>query len=403
VTSESFAFVILADESAMWRIAGLRQLDRLALALNELAATISPQAPLGAVIFWHPDIPSNRRWLPRHSGIHRLRLSESLRLLREGAHMLDTHLFVQPGGLWEVSPGTAVLALDRDIDNSVDFWSALQRQCQTSLRAQQPAAGAAPGNWRYLETGTGIPDCEIDLLQRSGKSQDGIVSRFINRPISRRVTRLLLRYEIEPTTWTLWICLLPVLAFFFLVVGSYAGIVVGAAMFQLYSILDGCDGEIARAKYLQSERGARIDDFCDMLGSVLFVVGLGFGLLRSRASIYALEGLVCAGVIVTNEWFLRRNKGVNQPASDPLMKTLYPRHRRLIAQLPLSATSRKWLEWIIPLTKRDVAIFFFLFLAVIGQPQWILHLWLAVSGATLILSARSVLHQREMSDAAELK
>jgi len=35
--------IILADESANWKIAGLRQLERLVLALDELATSISSQ------------------------------------------------------------------------------------------------------------------------------------------------------------------------------------------------------------------------------------------------------------------------------------------------------------------------------------------------------------------------
>jgi hypothetical protein len=46
------------------------------------------------------------------------------------------------------------------------------------------------------------------------------------------------------------------------------------------------------------------------------------------------------------------------------------------------------LWWILQFTKRDVAILAFLILAAADQSPWILHLWLAVSAATLALSAR---------------
>src|SRR5882757_10399368 len=88
---------------------------------------------------------------------------------------------------------------------------------------------------------------DTDLMS---KPQDGFVSRFLNRPISRRITSVLLKFPIHPSTWTISICVLPLIASVFLVRGDYVSIVIGAAIFQVFSILDGCDGEIARAKNL---------------------------------------------------------------------------------------------------------------------------------------------------------
>jgi len=60
--------------------------------------------------------------------------------------------------------------------------------------------------------------------------------------------------------------------FVFLVRGDYTGFLAGTALFQLINILDGCDGEIARAKYLDSERGRRLDAFCDFVANLIFVL-----------------------------------------------------------------------------------------------------------------------------------
>src|SRR5436309_14277681 len=95
------------------------------------------------------------------------------------------------------------------------------------------------------------------------KPQDGFVSRFLNRPISRRITRFLLKLPIHPNGWTISIFVLPLIAGAFLVRGDYASVVIGEAIFQAFSILDGCDGEIVRAKNLESTFGIRLDDLCD--------------------------------------------------------------------------------------------------------------------------------------------
>src|SRR5213596_1020893 len=130
------------------------------------------------------------------------------------------------------------------------------------------------------------------------KPQDGFVSRFLNRPISRRITRFLLKFPIHPNAWTISIFVLPLIAGAFLVRGGYKSVVIGAAIFQVFSILDGCDGEIARAKNLESKLGERLDNFCDFLASLLYVLALGWGLHHWS------EGIICAVLVTINEWLL---------------------------------------------------------------------------------------------------
>src|SRR5437762_13900805 len=141
------------------------------------------------------------------------------------------------------------------------------------------------------------------------KPQDGFVSRFLNRPVSRRITRVLLKFPIHPNTWTIAIFVLPLIASVFLVRGNYLSVVIGAAIFHAFSILDGCDGEIARAKSLESRFGERLDNLCDFLASLIYVLALGLGRHHS------VEGIVCAGFIAANEWLLRGGKNEMQIVS----------------------------------------------------------------------------------------
>src|SRR5204862_3331763 len=128
--------------------------------------------------------------------------------------------------------------------------------------------------------------------------------------ISRRITRFLVKFPIHPNGWTISIFVLPLIACVFLVRGNYISIIIGAAIFQAFSILDGCDGEIARAKNLESKFGERLDYFCDFVASLLYVLALGLGLHRST------EGIVCAVLITANECFLRagRSQGSIAPS-----------------------------------------------------------------------------------------
>ena len=213
------------------------------------------------------------------------------------------------------------------------------------------------------------------------KPQDGFVSRFLNRPISSRITRLLVRFPIRPTAFTASIFVLPLVAGVFFLHGSYLSILFGAAIFQVFSILDGCDGEIARAKNLESKFGERLDNLCDFLGSLIYVLALGTGLNHFK------EGVVCAVLITANELVLRWGTGAKRLDSEDFHESFYARHHGMIGHSGLLDLGERFVWWLFQLTKRDVAIFVFLILALLNLPIWILHLWTIAAGASLVISA----------------
>src|SRR5205814_4918105 len=117
------------------------------------------------------------------------------------------------------------------------------------------------------------------------------------------------------------------------------------------------------------------------LASLLYVLALGLGLHRSS------EGIICAVLITANEWLLRAGKSETLVASPTLHESFYARHRGMIGQSGLLNLGERFVWWLFQLTKRDMAVFAFLILASLGLADWILHLWMIVAGASLILSA----------------
>jgi CDP-L-myo-inositol myo-inositolphosphotransferase len=247
-----------------------------------------------------------------------------------------------------------------------------------------------PGAWEFIPASDAIGAAEKRFLRASGKSQDGFVSRYLNRPISRALTRLFLRHPVTPNAWTWLIFPIPIIAALILACGSHWSFVWGLVLFQVFSILDGCDGEIARAKFMESESGRRLDDFFDVLSNILLVLGLGFGLARAHphlSSIYLGEGIVAAVLIATNEWFLARAP-VPDAGAGSLGGSLYPRHRVLVERSGLLAFGENFASLLIQLTKRDVAVLFFVLLAVVGLPSLILHLLFVVTAVTLAFALK---------------
>ncbi len=370
--------LILADESGDWVVAGLRQLDRLALSLDEFAVENRQSGPIEVCLSWQLAIDESRRWIPTDPRLTHLAFT-SKPDDRPFDLILSTRLFLYRKALRQLlSEGHAFARPIVFSDRIYDF-ADVQKHVPPSEGARE-----------YIESADAIPAIEARFLRGSGKSQDGFVSRYLNRPISRAVTRLLLRYPVTPNAWTWLIFPIPIIAAFVLARGSYWSFLGGLVLFQLFSVLDGCDGEIARAKFMESESGRRLDDFFDVLSNILLVLGLGFGLAHARprfSSVYLAEAIAAAVLIAANEWFLARAP-VSETGADSLGGSLYPRHRALVERSGLLAFGEKFASILIQLTKRDVAVLFFLLLAVIGFPALILHLLLGVTALTLIFALK---------------
>jgi CDP-alcohol phosphatidyltransferase-like enzyme len=372
--------VILADESADWIVAGLRQLDRLALSIDEFAVDNNETSPVSVAILWRDDLDQSQRWVPAHPRLTKVAFTTNL----DGQPydlILSTRLFVYRKAI--------AALLDQTVPEPVP-----QPSWENYSEASKPRESSRAGGWEFIANGEQIDDIERRFLRGSGKSQDGFVSRHLNRPISRSITRLLLRLPATPNGWTWLIFPIPVVAALVLGQGTYWSFVWGLVLFQIFSVLDGCDGEIARAKFMESERGRQLDDLFDVLSNILLVLGLGFGLRNAHprfAWLFLAEGIAGAGLIAINEWFLARRKlaTVVPEKDDSLGGALYPRHRELVERSGLLVLGEKYAFLLIQLTKRDVAVLFFVFLALIGLPSLILHLLLVVTAASLALALRA--------------
>jgi hypothetical protein len=375
--------VILADESANWEIAGLRQLDRLALAMDEFARSISSQRKIEIVIFWKPEIPVAQRWQPNHPRLTRCQFVDGLSV-GASQRLLTTRLLVKRSGVEQLLSDAGSLEFDPTLGDESAIWQKLCQQVEHA-RVQSSHEG-----WRYLDSLEEVPSAERWLIRGSGKSRDGFVSRYFNRPISCAVSRFLVKTSMTPNAWTWLITVFPVAGFFMLIRGDYFGFVAGAALFNVHSILDGCDGEIARAKYLDSEKGPGIDAIGDLISLLLFSLGLGFGLSRS-AQLHGINHwvFVSEGVLTCAFLALRL-------APDHVLDLL---RRGPAAVISTQNDERlrksggqvfgdRFTAWAFELTKRDVVFLAFFLGTALGLAGLVLHLLFLYSLVTLILSWR---------------
>ncbi len=70
----------------------------------------------------------------------------------------------------------------------------------------------------------------------------------------------------------------------FLALGGYSNMLFGAVLGWLSSVLDGCDGEVARLKLQESAFGCWLETICDNLYYLFIFAGLTIGLVKSSGN-----------------------------------------------------------------------------------------------------------------------
>ncbi|WP_273846211.1 NTP transferase domain-containing protein [Rubrobacter calidifluminis] len=125
--------------------------------------------------------------------------------------------------------------------------------------------------WTDVDTPADIERALEAILSWAASGNDGFVSRHFNRRLSRRVTRRLLGTPVAPDHVSLASFALAAAGAFSILRGRMR---LGGALVQLSSVVDGCDGELARARLESSPRGGVLDAVLDRWSDALVISAL---------------------------------------------------------------------------------------------------------------------------------
>jgi choline kinase/phosphatidylglycerophosphate synthase len=135
--------------------------------------------------------------------------------------------------------------------------------------------------WQDVDTLEMAGEAEKRILKSMVKSNDGPISRYLNRPVSQFMSRYLAKWGIRPNVITTVVTLITLIAAAMVTSIHYHWIVLGGIFFHLASILDGCDGEVARITFRCTRFGALYDVISDNLRYLIFCSCLGIGVFRA--------------------------------------------------------------------------------------------------------------------------
>ena len=189
-------------------------------------------------------------------------------------------------GIFLCTPAIFV-ALERacEIHNDTTLSAAIQILAEKN----QAKSMQTKGFWIDVDDEKAHQKAEKRLLDSlRGKSNDGPVSYWLNRPISTRISKYLVNFNITPNQISFFSFVLSVIAAGLFATGNYWFLALGGIIAQFASIIDGSDGEVARLKYLSSDYGGWFDAVLDRYADAFLLFGLTWYVYSQDLSQWAL-------------------------------------------------------------------------------------------------------------------
>ena len=210
-----------------------------------------------------------------------------------------------------------------------------------------------PKDWIDVKGEADIPRAERWLLQGLVKDTEGFMSRHLERKISLALTRDLVDTSVTPNQMTLVSVVIGLVGALYFLPEGRAYHVSGALLFWLHSVLDGCDGEIARLKFLESRFGGLLDFLGDnVVHSAVFVC------IAYSSGAPGLGALAVLGTLASALWvygFTMRPKKEAGP---------------LFTSVAEDSATGRFLDF---LARRDF-IYLVIILSIFGKIHWFLFL-----------------------------
>jgi CDP-L-myo-inositol myo-inositolphosphotransferase len=237
------------------------------------------------------------------------------------------------------------------------------------------AADIGDGLWHPARTPFESKRAEKALVRSLRKSVDGVIARFINRRFSLAATSVLMHFPVRPNHVTAFSLLVSITAAVTAAMATAASplwLIVGAVLWQLASMLDGIDGELARLKFAESKFGEWFDTLTDDIGKFIFFLGSGYGFAAVSGQIVWLQiaALAVAIQMALSLSLYRKLLRTGSGSHYALAWDVSPTHDKLLMRL----YSR--IEF---LSRRDYYVFAWLVMAVSGLFELAISLTLATT------------------------
>jgi phosphatidylglycerophosphate synthase len=214
----------------------------------------------------------------------------------------------------------------------------------------------------------------------------GLVARHLNKPISFRITRhLFCHLPFTPNQVTVAAALVGLCGAVLVATGRHSLMLLGFFLAHAQSVLDGCDGELARVRFQQSKIGEWLDTLVDEALNIVLFACIGIGLWRATGSQLALAVGLAAAAIHTFYDIVALTELRLQGQGGEMMRIRWWVSGGIDMKNRTGKKSGDILVLAHGLIRRDFFVFAFLVYALVGAP------FLALVHASIITSGQLVL------------
>jgi phosphatidylglycerophosphate synthase len=187
---------------------------------------------------------------------------------------------------------------------------------------------------------------EQTIRRASYKDTDSLIARF-NRRISLPISVALVPTPLTANQLSIILVAIGFYSAWLFSLGHYGTGVLAAFLSLAASVLDGCDGEIARLEYEESRLGCWIETFGDYSYYLVIFVGLTIGVVRQTHwhGYYWIGGIALIGTLLSFAFLIFLRSGITADAPEKLSAVMQERFlsnptllSRLIVRLSFAAT-----------------------------------------------------------------
>ncbi len=318
------------------------------------------------------------------------------RAIRQLAQTSETRLLLATDGSVPLPT-----ALPTNVEVRTVSDSAGARALAAELGAPLVGADVVRLDRRRLDGGVRIMDevtrrgAEDAIFAALFRPDLGFVARRVNKPISVRFTRhVLVHTPVTPNQITLFAAALGIVGCAFIATGNYGWVVLGFLLEQLQSMLDGCDGELARVRFQQSKFGAWLDTFVDDVLNVLITAAVGIGMWRAGAGSWAVAvGLAGGAMLVVSNLVIMRDMRRQGASGDLMDMVWWFSGGRKLGDLPAGDGRPGIGTFLFQLGRRDTALLLWLGFALVHQLALVMLMatiialaWFVASVAQLVIA-----------------
>lgn len=204
------------------------------------------------------------------------------------------------------------------------------------------------------------------IFAHVGKTATGWISRNINSKISLPTSRLLVKTPLTPNMISILINIIGMFCGVFYAIGHP---VIGALFMQAATILDRCDGEVARVKLMETHRGQWVDTISDQVTAFSFILGVPIGYYYiSKNPIAIIMGAINISIfiffVIWSFYFLKKYTNSGS------LVAYFDVDKLVDGQKP--SVIRKFIKLVRPMSRRNFYSLGFLVVAIIGGYPWVL-------------------------------